>query len=168
MIYPTHLRCLTDCKNGIARKIQMWVKKKTLSPHWEILYWQDCKVLLKRTHLNINYTKKNSEYMMTSSNGNIFHVTGLVCGNSLVTGEFPSQMPVTRSFDVFFYLRLNKRLSKQSGGWWFETPARSLWLHCNLSPDNALLQPHEILYFVPTSHEFPFINVSNVIILSRM
>ena len=33
-------------------------------------------------------------------------------GNSPVTGEFPSQRPVTRSFDVCFDLRLNKRLSK--------------------------------------------------------
>ena len=33
-------------------------------------------------------------------------------GNSPMTGEFPSQRPVTRSFDVFFDLRLNKRLSK--------------------------------------------------------
>ena len=32
--------------------------------------------------------------------------------NSPVTGEFPAQRPVTRSFDVFFDLRLNKRLSK--------------------------------------------------------
>ena len=48
-----------------------------------------------------------------------------------VPGEFPSQRPVTRSFDVFFHLRLNKRLSKQSWGWWFETPSRSLWRHCN-------------------------------------
>ena len=31
----------------------------------------------------------------------------------------------------FFDLRLNKRLSKQSWGWWFETPTRSLWRHCN-------------------------------------
>ena len=31
---------------------------------------------------------------------------------------------------VFFVLRLNKRLSKQSWGWWFETPLRSLWRHC--------------------------------------
>ena len=31
-----------------------------------------------------------------------------------VTGGFPSQRPVTRSFDVFFDLRLNKQLSKQS------------------------------------------------------
>ena len=34
----------------------------------------------------------------------------LCVGNSPVTGEFPSQRPVTRSFDVFFDLRLNKRL----------------------------------------------------------
>ena len=51
--------------------------------------------------------------------------------NSPVTGEFPAQRPVTRSFGVFFDLRLNKRLSKQSWGWWFERPSRSLWRHCN-------------------------------------
>ena len=39
--------------------------------------------------------------------------------------------PVTRSFDVFFDLCLNKRLSKQSRGWWFETSSSSLWRHCN-------------------------------------
>ena len=39
--------------------------------------------------------------------------------------------PVTRSFDVFFDLRLNKRSSKQSWGWWFQTPSRSSWRHCN-------------------------------------
>ena len=50
---------------------------------------------------------------------------------STVHGEFPTQMPVTRSFDVFFDLRLNNRLSKQSRGWWFETPSRPLWRHCN-------------------------------------
>ena len=51
--------------------------------------------------------------------------------NSPVTGEFPSQRPVARSFDSFFDLRLNKWLSKQSWGWWFDTPSRSLWRHCN-------------------------------------
>ena len=51
-------------------------------------------------------------------------------GNSPVTGEFPSQRPVTRSFDIFLVLRLNKRLSKQSWGWWFETPSCLLWRHC--------------------------------------
>ena len=51
----------------------------------------------------------------------------LCAGNSPVLGEFPSQRPVTRSFDVFFDLSLIKRLSKQSRGWWFETPPRPLW-----------------------------------------
>ena len=51
-------------------------------------------------------------------------------GNSPVAGEFHSKMSVTRSFDVFFDLRLNKRLSKQSRRRWFETPSRSLWRHC--------------------------------------
>ena len=46
-------------------------------------------------------------------------------------GEFPSQRPVTRSFDVSFDLRLNTRLCKQSWGWWFETPSRLLWRHRN-------------------------------------
>ena len=52
-------------------------------------------------------------------------------GNSPVSGEFPSQRPVTRSFDVFFDLRLNKTLSKQAWGWWCETLSRQLWRHCN-------------------------------------
>ena len=57
----------------------------------------------------------------------------VICaGNSPVTGEFPAQRPVTRSFDVFFALRQNKRLSKQSWGWWFETPSCPLGRHCNV------------------------------------
>ena len=55
----------------------------------------------------------------------------LCVGNSPVTGEFPTQRPVTGSFDVFFDLLLNKRLSKQWWGWWFETLSRPLWCHCN-------------------------------------
>ena len=73
----------------------------------------------------------NWRCMMTSSNGNIFRVTGHLWGNSPVPGEFPTQRPVTRSFDVFFDLRPNKRLNKQSWGWWFETLSWSLWRHCN-------------------------------------
>ena len=55
----------------------------------------------------------------------------LFAGNSPVTGEFPSKRLVTRSFDVFFHLCLNKRLCKQSWGWWFETPSCLLWRHRN-------------------------------------
>ena len=52
--------------------------------------------------------------------------------NSPVPGEFPTQRPVTRSFDVYFDLRPNKRLSKQSWGWWFETLSPQLWRHRNV------------------------------------
>ena len=81
-------------------------------------------------------------YMMTSSNGSIFRVTVWpLCGGfpghrwiprKKVTGKFPAQRPVTRSFDVLFDLHLNKRLSKQSSRRWFATPSRPLWRHCNV------------------------------------
>ena len=62
----------------------------------------------------------------------IFSALLAICaGNSPVTGELSAQRPVTRSFDVFVDLCLNERLSKQSWGWWFETPSRQLWRHCN-------------------------------------
>ena len=77
------------------------------------------------SQLQVSSCKYLYEYrhgiMMTSSNGNIFRVTGPLCGEFTGPGEFPTQRPVTRSFDVFFHLRLNKRLSKQPWGWWFET-----------------------------------------------
>ena len=38
--------------------------------------------------------------------------------------------PMTESSEIF-YLRLNKRLSQETWGWWFETPSHSLWRHCN-------------------------------------
>ena len=47
--------------------------------------------------------------MMTSSNGSISASLALCAGNSSVTGKFPSQRPVTRSFDVLFDLRLEKK-----------------------------------------------------------
>ena len=56
----------------------------------------------------------------------------ICAGNSPVPCEFPAQRPVTRSFEVFFDLRPNKRLSKQSWVWWFETPSRPLWRHRNV------------------------------------
>ena len=77
----------------------------------------------------------------TSSSGNISALLAICAGNSPVNGEFPSQRPVTRSFDVFFDLRPNKRLSKQWWGWWYETPPRKLWRHCNASKCTLLTMP---------------------------
>ena len=72
-----------------------------------------------------------SYYMMTSSNGNNFRVPGPFCGE--FTGN--RWIPPTKASDVelwcFLHLRLNKRLSKQSRHWWFETPSYSWWRHLN-------------------------------------
>ena len=51
--------------------------------------------------------------------------------DKVLTPPPPPQRPVTQSFDVFFDLRLNKRLNKHSRRWWFETQSRPLWHHCN-------------------------------------
>ena len=63
----------------------------------------------------------------------------LCAGNSPASGEFPAQRPVTRSFDVFFDLCLNKRLRKQWRGWWFETLLCPLWSHCNVPRENRVM-----------------------------
>ena len=55
----------------------------------------------------------------------------LCAGNSPVPGELPTQRLVMRSFDVFFDLRLYKRLSKPWWSWWFESPSHPLWRLCN-------------------------------------
>ena len=69
--------------------------------------------------------------MMTSSNGNIFRVTGHLCGE--FTG--PRRIPHTKASDAelwcFLSSALNKRLSKQWWSWWFETLSRPLWRHYN-------------------------------------
>ena len=73
-------------------------------------------------------------HMMMSSNGNTFRVTGPLCREFTGHRWIPctkAMPPVTWSFDVFFELRLNKQLSKQSWGWWFEMPSCPLWRYCN-------------------------------------
>ena len=86
---------------------------------------------------------------MTSSNGNIFRVTGHLCGE--FTGH--RWIPLTKASDAelscFFDLRLNKRLSKQSWGWWFEMPSRSLWHHCSATDPRMGIQNefHSFPYF---------------------
>ena len=83
-----------------------------------------------------------------SSKETLSALLDLCAGNSPVFGEFPSQRPVTRSLDVFFDLLLNKRLSKESRRWWFETPSSSLWRHYDIYLFNA-----SATWLV--SHKFP-------------
>ena len=96
---------------------------------------------IKLTTFVLNYLEK------TQSHDDVikwkhFPSLTLCAENSPVSGEFPAQRSVTRSFDVFFDLRLNKRLSKQSWGWWFETLSRPLWRHCNDISAPAIISRH--------------------------
>ena len=83
-----------------------------------------------------------------------------LCGEFTGTGEYPAQRPVTRSFDVFCDLRLNKRLSKQPWGWWIETPPWSLWCHCNAHLTNSCK-------YRWTSYLFQINNIYKLFLLSR-
>ena len=78
----------------------------------------------------------------------------ICAGNSPVSGEFPAQGPVKRSFDVFFDLGLIKRLSKQSRGWWFEKSSCPLWRHCN-APAKGNRHAHRSEYKLPYNQNYP-------------
>ena len=102
------------------------------------------------------------EFMMTSSNGNVFRVTGHLCGEFTGHQWIPAQRPVTRSFDVFFDLRLNKLLSKQSWGWCLETLSRPLWRHSNVLGVNVWG------CYRSTRNNIAFYDVNRTIFLHKM
>ena len=113
-------------------------KKSHWQPLLRLLRWcsitESSHYMSHRFHLWIS----ELELMMTSSNGNICPLLVICEWNSPVTGEFPAQRPVMRSFDVFFDLRLNEGLSKQSWGWWFETPSFPFWRHNNVTRSTGI------------------------------
>ena len=84
-------------------------------------------------------------------------LVAICAGNSPIPGEFPAQRPVTRHFDVFFDLRLNNLLSKQSWGWWFETLSHPLWRYVSryffLEMSSPLISHY---YLVPATHDARF------------
>ena len=105
--------------------------------------------------------------MVTAANDRDHHdvietfsaLLAMCAGNSPAIGDFPAQRPVKRSFDVFFDLRLNKRLRK-SWGCCFERPLRPLWRQCNVLqrsyyscwwPDNTKSQVLTLARKIPAS-----------------
>ena len=133
-------------KHWIAPNHENTVKRDNVSRAWEDVLCY--KYLLKYGHLE--YINKRTWRglvptgicdrpwyiswqlsMMTSSNGNIFRVTGPLWGES--TGH-PCVVLLAQASNAeiwcFFDPRLNKRLSKQWRRRWFETPSPLLWRHC--------------------------------------
>ena len=93
------------------------------------------KIVEPMDYTRLIQSQQNVAHMMTSSNGNIFRenwpfVQGI--HRSLVNSQHKGQGSGALNF--FFDLHLNKRLSKQSWGWWFETLSHPLWHHCNAYP----------------------------------
>ena len=98
---------------GVAGS-RWWMCARRLNVN-DLFLWQRLNARWKSSHTIINPwfdIVLHVSSMMTSSNGNIFRVTGALCGEFTGPGEFPTQKPVTRSFDVFLDLCMNKRLSK--------------------------------------------------------
>ena len=83
--------------------------------YWRMFNWD---ILRNKPRWNLNHTK--SAILLISQRVDIswwrhqmeaFSALPAICAeNSPVPGEFPVQRPLTRSFDIFFDLRLNKRL----------------------------------------------------------
>ena len=100
-----------------TEKICQHLKIFNLCPKLKIFSTRGQKCIFKLKWMSWKFwlcLKLFTNTMMTSSNGNFFRVTGPLCGDA----------------ELWCFL-LSKRLSKQSWGWWFETPSRPLWRHCN-------------------------------------
>ena len=114
-----------------------WMSMRaSLAPHWAICFAVPPPIsppapIGMNNYICVFNTWTLINTMMRSSNETFSASLAICAGNSPVPGEFPAQTPVTRSFDVFFDLRLNKRFGKQPWGWWFETPSHPLWHHGN-------------------------------------
>ena len=74
---------------------------------------------------DVDIGSRKQDCMMTPWNGNIFRITGLLCGEFTGHRLIPLTKASDGGFDIFFDLCLYKRLNKQSWNWWFETPSRS-------------------------------------------
>ena len=115
--WPRTVRCQAICRH---REGQVRVSKTLIIDifHRQLMTFNTFS-LIGIIILVVFVVRPSFSFMMTSSNGNIFSALLILCaGNQPVTGEFISQRPVTRSFDVFFGLRLNKRSSKPSNRQW--------------------------------------------------
>ena len=121
----------------------MWPQTRVVSQNQCLISWNKTtkRLWLKFIHKSITSDWRSVRSLIHSSyiavtrwrhQMETFSALLAICaGNSPVNGEFPAQRPVMWIFDVFFDLCLNKWLSKQSWGWWFETLSRPLWRHCN-------------------------------------
>ena len=125
----------SSCQGLVADtgEVKCWANKY-LCPLWYI-FWQRFLIyelyFHERTFVWI-FWLQNCDFMMTSSNGEFFNVTGPLCGEFTGHQWIPHTKASDAELHVFFDLRLNKQLNKQLWSWWFEMPSCSLWSHRNV------------------------------------
>ena len=140
---PYQVTCSNDADNEFTIEINHQLESRTSvsggqydSQVWNFWKYNSRQQYLSHAtfqvlHALLSFTNRDF-LMMTSSNENIFRVTGPLCGE--FTG--PWWIPRTKASDAelwcFLYLRPNKRLRKQRRDWWFETLSNPLWRHCNV------------------------------------
>ena len=114
----------------------MWCEPNVLSYQWFYAKFSKCGDHLKRQLRPCKMCPSGGTLHFSLLHGpswsNIFHITSPLWAESSGHQWIPSQRPVMCRFDVFFDLRLNKWLSKQSIFQWFEMPSTLLWRHCNV------------------------------------
>ena len=122
---------VTDISHCVSKSKAKPLLEVTIGSHTQNDYIQYCIYALAfcRMCVCVKRFLKNSCWRRQMET---FSALLAICtGNSPVPVEFPAERPVTRSFDAFFDLRLNKRMSKQSCGWRFDI-SRPLWRHRNV------------------------------------
>ena len=120
--------CNGKYENICIVKIFSWI---LISPMLSMLFRASLIERFAKSVLNLVHGYKNTSTWWRHQMETFSALLAICAGNSPVSGEFPAQRPVTRSFDIFFDVRLIKRLSKHSRGWWFETLSHPLWRHRN-------------------------------------
>ena len=100
--------------------------------------------------------KHSAIFMMTSSNGNLFRVTGHLCGEFTGLRWIPRTKASDAGLWCFLWHVPDKRLSKQSWGWWSETQSGSLWRHSNVVAHMVNVNHHHIIPIRLLHNQWPF------------
>ena len=125
-------QCITTTKHSKAKTVCIFLGIYCIwRGHIIPITWYCSLIIYKLRYHPANLLTNSLWQLWCRHQMETFSALLVLCERNLpVTCEFASQMPVMRSFDVFFDLRLNKRLGKQPRRRWFETPSRPLWGHC--------------------------------------
>ena len=140
---------LVAVADGLVPVWRKHIKTRHVDPSWPSLLNAIIFPSMAGTVLMLSPSDRYRHCVLASRGIELVYIGGAAAhGDVIIWKQFPRYWPFVRGINrsrvnflhkgqwrgavmFFFYLRLNKRLSKQWWGWWFETPSRPLWLHCN-------------------------------------